>query len=251
MTPERVGRGWDPIATALIQRAIEAHGGAARWRKPHRISLPFEHVSGALIALKGHRRTFTMPRQCDVTPHDRVAIFHGFPDKHHRGRFDNGHVRIERVETQQIVAESAHHRASFSPVRKYRRWSPLDALYFFGYAICHYHALPFTLPDADLVRTISRHGRAVGVDVAFADDVPTHNRQQRFYFDDEGRIVRHDYVADVISALARGAHYWEHYERCDGLLIARRRRVVARLGHWALPAQVLFVDFGPPAIAWL
>jgi hypothetical protein len=41
-------------------------------------------------------------------------------------------------------------------VAKYRRWSPIDALYFFGYALWHYHVLPFALAEAQFLRVLRR-----------------------------------------------------------------------------------------------
>ena len=82
--------------------------------------------------------------------------------------------------------------------------------------------------------------------MAFPDNVHTHSRRQTFVFGGDGRIVRHDYVADVIGSWARGCHFWEGYERVDGLLIACRRRVVARVAGRPTTISVLRVDFGPP-----
>jgi hypothetical protein len=165
-----------------------------------------------------------------------------------RGRFADGSVAIEHVAKRDDATVSANHRQTFTGLAKYRCWSPMDALYFFGYSICHYHALPFTLPQAHFVRVLRIRGKLVGVEVHFPPDVHTHCQRQRIYFGEDGRIVRHDYVADVIGSWARGAHYWEDYTRCEGLLIACRRRVVWRIGAVALPATVLCVQLGEPAV---
>jgi hypothetical protein len=67
---------------------------------------------------------------------------------------------------------------------------------------------------------------------------------QRFWFADDGLQYRHDYTADIVSTLARGAHFVEDYVEVDGLWFPRRRRVVARLGRWATPLVVLHARFG-------
>jgi hypothetical protein len=198
---------------------------------------------GPLFTLKGYPRTFVAPREIEVRPHDRVTVFHGYPDAGHRGRFDRGDVRIERVADGAVTRESRDHRQTYLGRAKHRRWDALDALYFFGYALWHYHVVPFALGDARFVRTL-RGPRAIqGVEVDFPPDVPTHCERQRFFFaEDDGRIVRHDYTADVIGRWARGAHFWEAYARTGGLLIARRRRVrVCVLGH-PTPLPVLDVE---------
>jgi hypothetical protein len=89
------------------------------------------------------------------------------------------------------------HRETFRGLAKYRRWSPLDALYFF------------------------------------------------------------DYVAELIGAWARAAHFWEDSEEAEGLLVAKRRHAVAQLfGQPLLPFVALHAEFSsaevrlaPPPIA--
>src|SRR5262249_19296970 len=140
----------------------------------------------------------------------------------------------------------ARPRESFGGLRKLRRWSPLDALYFFGYAVAHYHSLPFSLVDARplrLVRVRSAGRRLAGVEVELPASLHTHSRRQAFFFDDDGRLRRHDYVADIAGWFARGAHRWEDFVDVAGVPVARRRHVVARLGRLELPLVALHADF--------
>jgi hypothetical protein len=74
--------------------------------------------------------------------------------------------------------------------------------------------------------------------------VPTYCRRQHFYFGVNGRIVRHDYTADVVGAWACGSHFWEDYQRCGDMLIAGRRRVVFRIGTRPTRIPVLCVQLG-------
>jgi len=76
--------------------------------------------------------------------------------------------------------------------------------------------------------------------------VHTHCRRQQFYFGADGRIVRHDYVANVIGPMAHGSHFWEEYDQSGGLLIARGRRVVVRLGRYPTSLEVWRVQMGEP-----
>jgi len=247
--PRREYHAWTPDAIDLVERAIDAHGGRSSWRTVESIRLPFVRATGALLAAKGYGHAFPAPREFEVRPHERVTIFHGYPDEAHRGRFADGSVSLEVAGGAGAPTSiSRAHRRTLTGWAKYRRWSSLDALYFFGYALWHYHVVPFTLGDARLVRVISRRGAAAGIDVIFPPDVHTHCRRQQFYFGADGRIVRHDYVAEVIGSWACGAHFWEDVERVDGLLITRRRRVTARLGSRALRIPVLCVQFGTPLL---
>ena len=241
---------WPPDAVAAVERAIAVHGGRARWQSIRAIHLDLAALGGLLPVAKGYRRTFGAPRSIETQPHRRTTIFHGYPDQDHRGRFVDGDVAIERIGDGSVVEASARHRETFNGAAKNRRWRPLDALYFFGYALWHYHVVPFTLPEARFVRLL-RHRRGLpGVEVAFAPDVPTHSARQRFFFGADGRIVRHDYVAEVVGAWARGCHFWLDYEtpRGGGLPIAMRRRVVWRLFGRPTPLTVLRARFASAQI---
>ena len=236
--------GWTADAVTLVKRSIAAHGGLQNWQATRRIRLPFLSGSGLLLATKGFQHTFPPPREIEIFPHECITVFHGYPEEGKRGRFSGGSVRIESSDGHTIYAESPDHRRTFRGLSKLRRWSPLDALYFFGYALWHYHVVPFTLGEARLHGVLRRRGVPEGVDVTFPESVPTHCRRQQFYFGADGRIVRHDYVADVIGPMARGAHYWEDYGESGRLAIARRRRVVVRVGSYATPLEVMCVQLG-------
>jgi hypothetical protein len=167
------------------------------------------------------------------------AVVHDFPRAGATGVFASGLVALGD-------AAPAAHRQAFRGLRKWRRWSPLDALYFFGYALTHYHAVPFTLPTAEL-RAWDPRRRALTV--AFPPDVHTHSAVQRFQFDETGLILRHDYVADVAGAWARGAHFWRDFVTVEGFPIATHRRVLARLGRLPVPGAVaLDARFAPPQV---
>jgi hypothetical protein len=118
-------------------------------------------------------------------------------------------------------------------------------MYFFGYALSHYHALPFTLCDARLLEmTPASRSRPWDVlEVLLPADVPSHCRRQAFYFDAEGQLVRHDYHAEVVGVWARGAHFWKRQRRIDGLPISFERHVFARLGRQPCPPTALRATF--------
>ena len=95
-------------------------------------------------SLKGVGHTFPLPPRIDVYPHESRAVFHDYPAAGQRGTFTAGAVEL-REAGGGVLAANADARASFRGLRKWRRWQPADALYFFGYALTHYHSLPFTL----------------------------------------------------------------------------------------------------------
>jgi len=227
--------GWPADAIALVDRAAERHGGWTRYEALSSVTLEFAMLGGLLPWMKGNGRTFTKPARITVWPHECRVRFGEYAGGD--GIFDRGDVRLEQGGV--VVEESRDHRATFAH-DKGRRWSPLDALYFFGYATANYLAQPFLLSNAHLLES-----DAQSVLVEFAPDWPAHCRVQRFWFAADGLQLRHDYTADIVSGLARGAHFVEDYVEVDGLWFPRVRRVVARIGKWATPVVVLRARFGP------
>jgi hypothetical protein len=228
----------EPSAAAFVERAIERYGGRDRWGRLRLTLVPLT-LTGLLPWMKGVGRTFRLPGHAEIEPSRARAIFHDYPRAGETGVFEAGQVALGD-------AAPVAHRASFRGARKWRRWSPLDALYFFGYALTHYHAVPFTLPDAEL-RAWDPRGRVLTV--AFPPAVHTHCAVQSFHFDESGLILRHDYVADIVGAWARGAHFWRDYVTVDGLPVATHRRVLARVGRMATPLVALDARFAAPEVA--
>jgi hypothetical protein len=238
-------RGWPAAAREAVEQAIGAHGGWARWRATESIKLDVQSARGRLLTLKGYPRTFPAPRQIEIHPHRRTTIFHDYPDSQHQGRYVDGAVTIHRVADGTVVESSPAHRATLRGLARYRRWRPMDALYFFGYALWHYHVVPFTLGQARFVR-MGQGAADTNVTVDFPADVHTHSRRQRFFFGQDGRIFRHDYVADVIGWWARGSHFWRAYQDQDHLPVALHRQVMVRVFGHPTPLTVLDVKLALP-----
>jgi hypothetical protein len=224
-------------AVAWVKKAIQRHGGRERWERL-RVTLAPKALTGLLPWMKGVGRTFTFPKRVEIEPRRARALFFDYPRDGATALFEAGRVAFGD-------SSPAEHRPTFHGLRKWRRWSPLDALYFFGYALTHYHALPFTLLDAQL-RAWEPRRRALTV--AFPPTVHTHCSVQTVYFDESGLIVRHDYVAEIVGVWARGAHLWRDYVTVDGFPIATHRRVYARLGRIAAPVVALDARFAHPLV---
>ncbi len=232
---------WQGEARALLERAVARHGGWAAWEALRCVTLELRALSGLLPALKGAGQTFPGTARIDVFPHEFRAVFHDYPAPGQRGVFDAGAVQLLDGDGA-VVASHPDHRRSFRGLRKWRRWAPADALYFFGYAVTHYHGLPFTLADARPLRVcrVRTDGRVLtGVDVELPATLHTHSRRQSFYFDDSGLLRRHDYVADIAGWMARGAHLWRDFVTAHGIEIPRERHVVARLRRTLTPLVAL------------
>jgi hypothetical protein len=238
--PFGAGSPWTGPARALLERAIERHGGWQTWRAAGGFTMRLASLTGLVPERKGVGSTFPRPGRIEVWPRRAVTVMHDYPVAGRRAVYAAGQVRI--LEGATILEARADPRASFAGARKLRRWSPLDALYFFGYAAAHYASLPFSLVDGrplGLAHARSRGRRLAGVAVELPGALHTHSRRQTFFFDDDGLLRRHDYVADIVGPWARGAHLWDDFVDARGMPVPRHRHVVARLGRLELPAVAL------------
>jgi len=246
MTKTLVDSSWTGQALAVLQRACEHYGGFETWNALSQIRLIPDRLSGLVPWLKGNGRTFPLPSAFEIRPRERWARFLDYPNREQVGIFDNGAVRIEYCATSETVVRADDHRQSFGGLAKNRPWAPIDALYFFGYALTHYHSLPFSLFEARLLRASeigSRSDRVSVLEVELPADLPTHSRRQTFYFDRVGRLIRHDYYAEIVGAWARGAHFWKSQASFAGFPISLERHVLARVGGLAFPVTALCATF--------
>jgi hypothetical protein len=247
----RMTGAWGGEAGALLERAIARHGGWGAWQALQSVTLELRTLSGLVPALKGAHRTFPRPSRAEIFPHEYRVVFHDYPERGQRGLFTAG--AVQRVDAGGTVIESSpEHRRSFRGLRKWRRWSPTDAIYFFGYAITHYQGLPFTLTEArplGMCQVRCAGETLTGVDVELPATLHTHSRRQSFYFDGEGLLRRHDYVADIVGWMARGAHLWRDFVRVQGVEIPRERHVVMRIGRTTTPIVALHAELAVPSPA--
>jgi len=237
---------WSSEAAQVLARACAHAGGSELWHSLRVVRLVPGRLSGFVPWLKGVGPSFERAGAFEVEPRLQRTRFLGYPDPEHDGVYDAGKVRIERRADRKVVFEAERHRASFRGLAGYRRWSHLDALYFFGYALCHYHSLPFSLFDARLLQhRVVRAANSVldALEVELPKGLHTHCRRQRFYFAANGQLIRHDYQAEIVGVWALGAHYWNRQVSCSGLSIALERHVFARIGGIALPITALLATF--------
>ena len=237
---------WSTHALGVLERACDHYGGLETWAALRLIRLFPNRLSGFVPWLKGNGQTFPVPSLFEIRPRQREARFLNYPNEQQLGVFQDGQVRLQRREGGEVIAESANHRQTFRGLARLRRWTPLDALYFFGYALTHYHSLPFSLFEARLIRASTvgtGSDREDVLDVELPPDLHTHNRRQRFYFDRKGRLVRHDYHSEIIGFWARGAHFWHRQQAFNGFPISLERKVLGRIGSTCYPLTALHATF--------
>ena len=214
------------VASATAQRALDAYGGVDRWRSAEAVEAVVS-AWGWAFRLKWCRRFTEVKVHANVwAPRVRITPYgrpYGTPGG--SGVLDGPDVRIEDA-SGVVIAERKRARDAFAHFRRGLWWDRLDQMYFAGYALWNYFALPAMLLRTDIVWAEVADGVLQG---RFPPTLPTHCTEQTFHFDRAtGLLMRHDYTADVIGAGAHAAHLvTEHGER-DGVPFPSRRRVVPR-----------------------
>jgi hypothetical protein len=153
-----------------------------------------------------------------------------FPERGKRGVFEPGRVQIQ-ADNGDLLSELKNPRRAYEGHVRSTPWNDLQYLYFIGYAFWNYLTTPFLLAaDGVAVAEIEpwpEHNQTWRVlEATFGEGIDTHCAQQRFYFDDNGMLVRLDYFTDVAKGIA--AHYCYDPRPFDGFVFPTRRRVVQR-----------------------
>ncbi len=214
------------IADDEVSRTIlDAHGGLDYWRSLSAIDIEYS-AWGFLFTAKrisplSHARLTVSTQTPDVVLHDypvagQSAVLHG-PDL----------VEI-RDSAGFVLQTQTNPREAFGHWGRLFRWDAIDFTYFSNYAMWNYLTLPFLLLHPEVTVEASSHGAPVGVTrlkVGFPNALPTHSPTQELYFDQSGRLLRHDYTADVVGSWARAVHLCDHYRQFGGLWLPTKRRV--------------------------
>jgi hypothetical protein len=214
----------------LLDLALRAHGGLERWQELETLTATFT-LGGALFGMKGKpdglggavvATVDTMRPQLSFSP------FMGAT----RGVFEPDRVTIAAEDGSE--RELNDPRARCLDVAAEDPWDDLHILYFSGYALWNYLATPFMFrrPGFSFEEVEPWHeGEHTwrGLRVAFPEDVPTHTREQVFYFDEAGLLRRLDYAVDILGSPAPvAAHLTDEHDEFSGLVVPTRRRVYLR-----------------------
>jgi hypothetical protein len=212
----------------LLNTAIAAHGGLDRWSEISGLDIRVR-IGGNLLATR-----FVSPRtrafDLFVDTQRVYATLSPFPGPGQRGILDGRHVRIE-TDAGVVISERDMRVGSDGRPERRSRWDDLDVLFFFAYALWNYSVTPylFTWPGFEC-----REGEAwrdqqgewrQRLHVVYPPEIPTHSREQTFYFDETGLLKRLDYTADVFGPSARAAHLCHEHRGFDGLVFPTHRVV--------------------------
>jgi len=223
-----------PGAKQILEQSMAAYGGWDRWKKIRELVVT-NRAWGWALSLRGKPRIFSKYRTLKLFPEQPYLTIDPYPREDLSGGFVGNKVWIEN-QGGVVLQERSNPRGYFASIRRKFFWDDLDALYFGSYAMWNYLTQPFLLnrPEITLqkLEPWSEQGETwQRLEASFPEDFPTHSPKQNFYFNEQGRIVRHDYTALVFGTWAKAAHYSMEFKTFDGFLFPTQRRVWPRRGN--------------------
>lgn len=215
----------------LLDQVIDAHGGRQRWKGVKGIRAQVES-SGLLMRMKGKSRSLREYAVAVDTDRQRTVIV-GFPEQGQQGVFEEGDVRIERTDGEVLSGRENAREGFFGAagLRRNLHWSDRDAIYYVGYAFWNYLNAPFCFESPGVeVREgeplEGAHGSELRcLQVTYPEGFHTHCPEQSYYFDEKGRLRRHDYHADVITSFAHACALCDDHEEIGGIVFPTSRHV--------------------------
>ncbi|MGV6839634.1 MAG: hypothetical protein ACWA40_05510 [Planktomarina sp.] len=202
---------------------LAAYGGKAFWSSARSITA---HVSAHGLAFRLKRRPVFQHARilCDVTkPYVCLTPIGHVHDV--MGVLDGDNVRL-MDQNGRMKSERQNARNAFPGGRRWFWWDDLDMAYFAGYAFWNYLCLPALLlrQDVHWEELSPGHLRA-----HFPNHLPTHSPVQDFIVDLEtGRLLQHNYTAQVIGGWAKAANVITQHDIQDGIPFIRSRNVTPR-----------------------
>ena len=223
--------------TEALNRIFDAHGGLDHFRSLSSIDVEIS-AWGFLFTVK--RITPQRHARLTISTREPHVVLHDYP-AHGQNAVVQGSKRVEIRNADGLLLEARDNPRQAFRSGRLLRWDAIDFAYFCGYAMWNYMNLPFLLAFPGVTVTESdRQTTGTRLQVSYPDTIPTHSATQELYFDQSGRLLRHDYTADVVGSWAKAAHLCRDYRQFGGLWVPTTRRVYPRgPGNRPLPLPTL------------
>jgi hypothetical protein len=212
----------------LLESAVAAHGGLARWNRFRTLQARMA-IHGAIFEAK-----LIAGLQDDVTYevqiHEERVMVDRFAGTNRRLRFLPNRLTLESFEGDIIEARDDP-RAAFKDHNADSPWDAMHLGYFSSYALWTYLTLPFLYTYPGFVVEEIAPWQEAGEEwrrlkAIFPESIASHARDQVTYFGPDGLMRRHDYTVDVLGG-ATGANYSADYQEFQGIKMPTTRRVYA------------------------
>jgi len=212
----------------VLDEALEAHGGLARWRQMNRAQGTLESrgllFEAKIVGSPSPPLQFAVATQevwASLKPGASAPSIELTPER-----------LVVVSDDGTVLAEKHRIRESFAGHEFSTPWDPVQRGYFGAYALWNYLNLPFMLILAGVVAhelgPIEVDGEILhGVAATFPEDIPTHSREQQFYFDADRLRKLHRYHVDIAGAVPVN-HYVSDYVNAQGINVPTTRRAYRR-----------------------
>ncbi len=231
-------RNWRSMA--LLDDAIEASGGLARWNGLRRFTLHLS-IEGTLFSRFGQSGRFK-DLVAEGSIYTQSVRFTGLTGPEHSALYEPDCVTIESLDGK--VLRTWDHPSLTLPSNGKDPLSDEQHLVFFcGFSIWNYLTTPFLLAHPHVkVEELTpwhEHGQVWRrLRAWFPPDIVTHSSEQIFYFDETGlqRRTDHDLFGNAV------AHYsWAH-QAFSGIVVPTLRRSLMRAADGTVIAKPAPID---------
>ena len=230
----------------LLARVLEAHGGLDRWMDCEKVEATFVS-GGGFFSLKGSPSD-TSPRRATAWLHEERLTIHPYGAADQRSMFAPGRIAIEKLDGT-VIAERRAPKDSFAGHQMNTPWDRLHRAYFTGEAVWTYLTTPFLLAmeGVQVEETDSWQEGAETWRVLrayFPGSIDTHSLIQDFFFDDDLKLRRYDYNANLAGGFG-ATQVVSDYVAVNGFQLPTRRRVYTRGPDRrpVLEMPMVFIDF--------
>lgn len=235
--------------TELLEIAIEAHGGLARWDKVNSVQVNAS-ITGAIWYVKKQANVLNDVVIVSENKHERLIM--DFPGQNKRTIFEPNRVVIQTSQGD-LVSARDDPRKSFQGQSFEAPWDDADVAYFSGEAMWTYLNIPFVYAqsgfETEEISPIQSAGETWRrLKVTFPDHVRSHTRKQISCFGPDGLLRRHDYTVDILGG-ARALNYATDYRQIGGIVFPATRRVVAYEGDYQPVMEPVLVAIDMKTIA--
>jgi hypothetical protein len=225
----------------LLDIAVDAHGGLARWNEVDSIEIDVS-ITGAIWYVKGQPDVLKDIVMVADTHEERVVTT--FVGQDRRTVFEPARVVIGKADGS-VSDDRRDPEECFAGQTAESPWDAVHVAYFSGEALWTYLNTPFLYTQD---RFITEEVASIQIEdetwrrlkVIFPDEVKSHTREQFFNFGPDGLLRRHDYSVDILGG-ATGLNYASDYHEVDGLMFPTTRRVYAYEGDYQLVPEPLLV----------
>jgi hypothetical protein len=207
---------------ALLDDAIEASGGMARWTRVKRFTLQLS-IDGTLFSRMGQAGSFK-----DIVAEGSTGVqsvrLTGLTGSGNSGLYQPDCVTIESPAGEVLQTWHNPRQAFFASAAK-ARWDELQFVFFCGFSLWNYLTTPFLLAQSDVVvEELSpwseQNQQWRRLRATFPPELVTHSTEQIFYFDAANlqRRTDHDLLGGRVADYA-----WAHQKFSDIVVPTLRR----------------------------